>query len=57
MSISEFIRKAIKNELSKESNQDMETFINDFKPVESFNDVDAEEYVDTIRAKSRIINE
>lgn len=55
ISISEFIRLAIKNELQKDTRQDMASFFDSLEPLESFKQVDSTTYVDDLRAKSRLI--
>lgn len=57
ISISEFIRTAVKNELKKESSQNMNIFFEKLTPLESFEDIDSSKYVNNIRSKSRIIND
>jgi len=57
ISISEYIRTAVKNELEKETRQNMSDFFEKLEPLESFKDVDASEYVNNIRTNSRIIND
>jgi len=57
ISVSQFIRNAVKNELEKDRKNDMEDFFNSFEALESFENVDSKEYVKNIRSKSRIIDE
>jgi len=57
ISISEFIRRAIKNELHGESKSDMQNFFDKLEPLESFKEVDSTRYVDGLRNKSRILND
>ena len=57
ISVSEFIRSAIRKEIVKQKKNDMQTFIDNMKPIESFSDVDATEYVQNLRAKSRIVHD
>lgn len=57
ISISEFIRTAVKNELKKESSQNMNVFFEELTPLESFENIDSSKYVNNIRSKSRIIND
>ena len=53
ISISEFIRKVMKQEIKKKKEYNFNSFISNMKPVESFKDVDATKYVQTIRNNSR----
>ena len=55
ITMSAFIRNVIKKELQKYKKKSFATFIENLKPLESFQDVDAQEYVDTIRNRSRIL--
>jgi len=57
ISMSEYIRQAIKNELKKYRKNNLEKFLDNLKPLESFRDINPTEYVDNIRNNSRIINE
>jgi hypothetical protein len=57
ISISEFIRTAVKNELKKASSQNMNDFFEKLEPLESFENIDSSKYVNNIRSKSRIIND
>jgi len=57
ISISEFIRTAVKNEITKDSKNNMDDFFENFEALESFKNVDAAKYIHDIRANSRIINE
>ncbi len=57
ISISEFIRRAIKNELHVENKSDMQNFFDTLEPLDSFKEVDSVEYVDGLRSKSRILND
>jgi hypothetical protein len=57
ISVSQFIRNAVNNELEKDSKNDMEDFFNSFDSLKSFEDIDSKEYVQTLRSKSRIIDE
>lgn len=57
ISISEFIRTAVKNELEKESSQNMHDFFEKLEPLDSFKNIDSGKYVDNIRKNSRIIND
>ena len=57
ISISEFIRRAIKNELHIENKSDMQDFFDTLKPLDSFKEVDSAEYVAGLRSKSRLLND
>jgi len=57
ISISEFIRTAVKNELKKGTRQNMSDFFEKLEPLESFKDIDAADYVNNIRTNSRILND
>jgi len=57
VSVSEFIRSVVKKELKKQHKNDMQVFIANMKPVESFVDMDATEYVQELRGKSRILHD
>ena len=55
ISMSEFIRKAVKKELKKYKQENLSQFIDNLTPLESFKNIESMEYVDKIRNKSRII--
>ena len=55
ISMSEFIRGAVKKELKKYEQNNLSQFIDSLQPLESFENIDASKYVDNIRSKSRII--
>ena len=55
ISMSEFIRGAVKKELKKYEQNNLSQFIDSLQPLESFENIDASEYVDNIRSKSRIV--
>ena len=58
VSVSEFIRSVMKKEIKKQKKNNINDFISNMKPLESFNEVeDASEYVSSIRQKSRILND
>ena len=57
ISMSEFIRQAVKKELKKYKQNNIKDFLSNLKPLESFKNITPIEYVDNIRNKSRIINE
>ena len=55
ISLSEFIRRTIKQELKKQKTKNINDFLNDMQDLESFNNTNSIEYVDAIRGNSRII--
>jgi len=55
ISVSEFIRRVVKKEIKNQNKENLNHFLETMKPVESFVDVDATEYVQRLRGKSRII--
>jgi len=55
VSMSELIREAVKKELKRYKQNTLSQFIDNLEVLESFKDVEAENYVDAIRNKSRII--
>ena len=57
ISVSELIRSVVKKEIIKHKNSDIQAFVKDMKPVESFKDTDATAYVQNIRGKSRILHD
>jgi len=57
ISISEFIRRAVKKELQAGSKNSMKNFFEELEPLESFRNTDSEKYVDELRGKSRILND
>ena len=57
ISVSEFIRRVMKKEIKNQKKNDLNHFLETMKPLESFIDVDATEYVQSLRGKSRIIGE
>ena len=57
ISISEFIRRAINNELHVESKSDMQNFFDRMEPLDSFKGVDSAEYVEKLRSRSRMLND
>lgn len=57
ISVSEFIRSVMKKEIKKQHKNDMQAFIDEMKPIESFREVDATEYVQNLRGKSRILHD
>jgi len=57
ISVSEFIRRIMKIEIKKRKKGSLNNFLENMKPVESFSNIDAREYVQRLRGNSRIINE
>jgi len=57
ISVSEFIRRTIRQELRKKKERNLNDFITRMKPLESFGEVDATEYVRSLRDRSRILDE
>jgi predicted DNA-binding ribbon-helix-helix protein len=55
ISMSQFIREALKKEIEKYKKNNLENFLDNLTHLESFKNVDPIEYVDNIRNKSRII--
>lgn len=55
ISVSEFIRRVMKKEINNKKKDNLNNFLDRMKPLESFKDVDATEYVQELRGKSRII--
>jgi len=55
ISMSEFIRDAVRKELKKYKQNNLAEFIDKFEPLESFKNIEAEKYVNEIRSKSRIV--
>ena len=55
ISVSEFIRRVMKKEIKNKKKDNLNNFLDTMKPLESFKDVDATEYVQELRGKSRII--
>ena len=57
ISVSEFIRRVVKKEIKNQKKENLNHFLETMKPIESFVDLDATEYVQSLRGKSRIISE
>jgi len=57
ISVSEFIRRVIKKEIKDNKKDDLKEFLNSLEPLESFKNVDATNYVNDLRSKSRLLNE
>jgi len=57
ISVSEFIRKVMKKEIKIQKEKSLKNFLNDMKPLESFADVDTNEYIRTSRDRSRLLND
>ena len=54
ISVSEFIRKVMKQEIKKKKERNLNSFITNMKPIESFEKVDATEYVKNLRSSGSI---
>ncbi len=57
ISVSEFIRRVMKTEIKKQKKSNLNSFLNTMKPLDSFKNVNTDEYVQSLRGKSRIIGE
>ncbi len=57
ISVSEFIRRVMKQEIKKQKKSNLNSFLTTMKPIESFVDIDATKYVEELRANSRILND
>lgn len=57
ISVSEFIRRVVKVEIKKRKKRSLNNFLKEMKPIESFSNIDATEYIEDIRRNSRIIYE
>lgn len=55
ISISELIRRTLEKDIQKDPVADARAYFERLKPLESFAQVDSEDYVRTIRSKSRIL--
>ena len=55
VSLSEFIRRTLEKNIQKNPVADARAYFDQLKPLESFADVDADDYVRAIRSKSRIL--
>ena len=55
ISISELIRRTLENNIQKDPVADARAYFERLKPLESFADVNSEDYVRAIRGKSRIL--
>ena len=55
ISMSELIRDAVRKELKRYKQNNLSQFIDNLKPLESFENIGANKYVDEIRNKSRIV--
>lgn len=53
--LSQLVQQALARELRQQGDE-MSDFFANLQPLESFADVDAESYVDQLRAKSRILH-
>ena len=57
ISVSEFIRRVMKLEIDRRKKRNLNNFLESMKPIDSFSNIDAIEYVNRLRSNSRIINE
>ena len=55
ISISELIRRSLEKDLQQDPVADAHAFFERLKPLESFADVDSDDFVRAIRGKSRIL--
>jgi len=55
VSISELIRRTLEKDIQKDPVADARAYFERLKPLESFANVDSEDYVRAIRRKSRIL--
>jgi negative regulator of replication initiation len=55
VSISELIRRTLEKDIQKDPVADARAYFTRLKPLESFADVDSNDYVRAIRSKSRIL--
>ena len=55
ISISELIRRTLEKDIQKDPVADARAYFARLKPLESFADVDSDDYVRAIRGKSRIL--
>lgn len=55
ISISELIRRTLEKDIQKDPVADARAYFTRLKPLESFADVDSNDYVRAIRSKSRIL--
>lgn len=55
ISISELIRRTLEKDIQKDPVADARAYFERLKPLESFADVDADDYVRALRSKSRIL--
>ncbi len=56
VSISELIRRTLEKDIQKDPVADARAYFTRLKPLESFADVDSNDYVRAIRSKSRILH-
>ena len=57
VSISELIRRTLEKDIQKDPVSDARAYFERLKPLESFAQIDAEDYVRTLRSKSRILQQ
>lgn len=57
VSMSELIRRTLEKDIQKDPVSDAHAYFERLKPLESFAQIDAEDYVRTLRSKSRILQQ
>lgn len=57
VSMSELIRRTLEKDIQKDPVSDARAYFERLKPLESFAQIDAEDYVRTLRSKSRILQQ
>lgn len=57
ISVSEFIRSVMKVEIKRKKKRNLNDFLTAMPLIESFENIDATEYVKDIRGNSRILND
>ncbi|MCW2313841.1 ribbon-helix-helix domain-containing protein [Rhodoferax antarcticus] len=55
ISISELIRRTLERDIQKDPTADATAFFERLKPLKSFNNIDAQDHVQAIRSKSRVL--
>ncbi|MFZ4623039.1 MAG: CopG family transcriptional regulator [Rhodoferax sp.] len=56
VSVSELIRRTLEKDIQKDPESDARAYFDRLKPLESFADIDATDYVRSIRGKSRMLH-
>jgi hypothetical protein len=57
ISVSEFIRRVVKKEIEKTKQDSFLNFLEELEPIDSFKNIDSNEYIENLRKKSRLLNE